>query len=226
MNPILWLWYYLTAYIPRRLPRNPDEYDRMKHALVDYFGLPNEPQVWALVAGQVTSRQAHKLRMPWGLIANAAKRIEINNVAQEDRKRALAENYKRLEAATQKHSALMQGVDKLLGEHPDLMASALAGDEDALDCLASEAESLFPEQGATPEQWRDFIKNQSIQKNVARANKENPHAQKSAEELKAADAEPGPSSAKSSQEVSPPPLQAEALGKRSGKAGRGPQGTA
>src|ERR1700676_1799373 len=81
-TPFLALWYWLTALYPRRMPTTEAAYDRFKLILVQYFGVPNEPQVWVTVAGQITSAHAQSRRLAWGKIANAAKRLTINKIAQ------------------------------------------------------------------------------------------------------------------------------------------------
>jgi hypothetical protein len=56
---------------------------------VNAYGIPDEPQIWVLVAGQISSHDRFKLRMPWGHIANAAKNMGVINLAQGHKKAAL-----------------------------------------------------------------------------------------------------------------------------------------
>ena len=83
MLSIEWLWYQLTAYLPRLLPTTPEQYERLKHVLIHAYGVPDEPPVWILVSGQISSVPAQKIRLAWGLIANAAKRMQINQFMRE-----------------------------------------------------------------------------------------------------------------------------------------------
>ena len=225
MNSISKLWYHLTAYLPRRLPDTPQKYERMKRVLIHAFGLPDDAPVWALVSGQISSQHPHKLRMAWGNIANAAKRIGINNLAQDQRKAAMNELQARLSEATAKHSTLMAGVEKLFTDHPDIFKDVLAGDPDALDVLCDQAATLFPDQAASPEQWAAFIKNQAVQKNVADTQKGAQDGDQSTEKLKAHDADPGTSPGEPPKEASKASVPAQELRKRGGQA-RGSKGSA
>lgn len=108
MNPILKLFYHLTCYVPRRLPTTEDEYSRFKTVLVDAYGVPNEPNIWTMVAGQVTSTDPHRLRKPWGKIANACKRLAINELAMKHKYAALQELQARLEGAIKRESDRIQ----------------------------------------------------------------------------------------------------------------------
>jgi len=91
------LYYLLTAYIPRKLPTTPLEYAQLKDILVDYYGVPNDAAAWITVAGQITSTQANKLRKSYGAIANAAKRLEINKLASEQKAVEMARFQDKLE---------------------------------------------------------------------------------------------------------------------------------
>lgn len=75
-------FYQLTAYVPRRLPRTENEYQKLKNVLTGYYGVQNNPKVWITVASHITGTHAEKLRKPWGKIANCAKRLDINYLAQ------------------------------------------------------------------------------------------------------------------------------------------------
>lgn len=81
MNGFRRVYYRLTAYVPRRLPHTNAEYERFLAVLKDAYGVPDEPTAWATVGGQIKSTEARRLRKPWGHIANAAKRLQINATA-------------------------------------------------------------------------------------------------------------------------------------------------
>lgn len=84
------LYYRLTAYVPRKIPSTPDEYQTLVHVLINAYGVPDDPKSWATVAGHLTSVPATKLRYPWGSLANAAKRLQTNALAQHQRMAATA----------------------------------------------------------------------------------------------------------------------------------------
>lgn len=85
------LYYYLTAYIPRQLPTSVEEYEEMKDIFMRYYGLENNAQIWATVAGQICSTPANSLRKSYGSIVNAAKRLHINKIANEQKMLAIEE---------------------------------------------------------------------------------------------------------------------------------------
>ncbi len=104
---IYWL-HRLTPWLPRKLPSTQAEYDDMKRILLEAYNVPDEPQVWALVAGHITSTPAHVMRKPWGHIANACKRLAINKLAQDNKVAAINELKAKLEELTLKESARIQ----------------------------------------------------------------------------------------------------------------------
>lgn len=108
MNFITKLYYTLTAYVPRKLPTNQSEYEHFQNVLVVVYGVPDEPQVWTLVPGFICSTPATSIRASWGGIANAAKRLRINNMAQGYRKAALEALNAKLLAAIEKQNELMK----------------------------------------------------------------------------------------------------------------------
>jgi hypothetical protein len=99
MSPLARAWYRLTAQLSRRLPTTPDEYARFKGVLVGAYGVPDEPKSWITVAGHIRSLKSHLIRCPWGHIANAAKRLGINELATADHKKAVATLNDRLKTA-------------------------------------------------------------------------------------------------------------------------------
>lgn len=99
MNRFKRLYYKLTAYVPRRLPHTSPEYDRFLAVLKEAYDVPDEPAAWATVGGQIKSTKAHWLHKPWGFIANAAKRLYINAVANNLQIMAQAQLTAKLEDA-------------------------------------------------------------------------------------------------------------------------------
>jgi hypothetical protein len=101
MNPISRLFYLLTAFVPRRLPATEYEFCHMQDVLVDAYGVTNEAKVWATVCGHMTAVPSTKIRISWGKLATAAKRLEINMLINSHRQRAGEELQKQLIAAFQ-----------------------------------------------------------------------------------------------------------------------------
>lgn len=91
------VWYNLTAYIPRLLPRNNEEYDFFLKVCFEAYGVPDSPQARATLAAQVGGVPGYRLRKAWGHLANQAKRLTVNKIAQEYKIRALSELQKQLE---------------------------------------------------------------------------------------------------------------------------------
>jgi hypothetical protein len=76
------LWYHLTAYVPRKLPTTEAEFLAFRDILLKYYDIKDEPQSYAVLAGQIQGTPGHKIRKPIGHIANHIKRVKINALAQ------------------------------------------------------------------------------------------------------------------------------------------------
>ena len=84
------LYYRLTAYWPRPLPTSPREFKHLLHVLHHYYDVPREPQALAVIAGVICSTQPTQVTKAWGHIANAAKRLKINKLANDLKLEAIA----------------------------------------------------------------------------------------------------------------------------------------
>lgn len=102
MNALARSYYHLTAHLPRKLPRTPQEFKALRQIMIQAYGCNDQPSTTMVMAGQVTSTEAHKVRKSYAHIANCIKRLEINAVAAEFRQLAIQENNARLESATKK----------------------------------------------------------------------------------------------------------------------------
>lgn len=116
MNPISRAYYQLTAYIPRKLPGNEAEYLKMKHVMVDAYAVTDEAQSWATIAGHITSTPTNQLRRPWGWLANTAKRLHVNALAQSHRQKAVEENNAKLEKLFKVEADRIAAEEKAKGE--------------------------------------------------------------------------------------------------------------
>lgn len=115
MKYVLIVWYWLTAYVPRPLPTDHDEYLSFKQALHHYFGLDDNDHVWMTVASQIHSNPPTSLYRSYGKIANAAKRLKVNAIAQDQKLLALSNLETKLREKAEKLSkeAEVDGTTKL-----------------------------------------------------------------------------------------------------------------
>ena len=133
------LWYRLTAWYPRKLPRTATQYAGLKDVLRQAFGLRDEPATWATAAGQVSSTQANKARRPLTHIVNAVRRIDTNKCAAEDRQRAM-DQLRRLMARAAKDFADHEASTSTNGTTPPLNANS--GPQQNLDDVIAANESM------------------------------------------------------------------------------------
>ena len=83
------LYYKLTYFLPRPIPKTEYDYEKFKDILIQYFGVKNDPKSWMTVAGQITSTPSEKMYKSWGKIANCAKRLDINKLAHDHKTQAI-----------------------------------------------------------------------------------------------------------------------------------------
>lgn len=88
MNKFTRAWYILTAYVHRPLPITEAEFLFFKDVMIEAYGVKDEPVSWHCIAGNIGSIKATKMRAPWGAIANTAKRLSVNKLAQSYRAKA------------------------------------------------------------------------------------------------------------------------------------------
>lgn len=75
----------------------------MKKVLVEVYGVPNESPEMIMVMGQIVSLPASKIRKSWGELANAAKRLAINNIAMGYKNQEMQALNNKLQAAVEAH---------------------------------------------------------------------------------------------------------------------------
>lgn len=132
MNKFKRAWFIATAYFPRRLPKNEFEFLRFKDVLVEAYGVKDEPVSWHCVAGNIGSTPAVRLRRPWGELANTAKRLGINQLAQSYRAKAQKDLEERLKVLQEAE------IERLKKED----ATKLSKEE--MDAIYSEEENAKP----------------------------------------------------------------------------------
>jgi hypothetical protein len=112
MNALTRTYYKITAHLPRKLPRTPLEFSNLRKIMIDAYLCNDQPSTTMVLAGQVTSTEAHKIRKSYAHIANCIKRLEINAIAAEFRGQAIAENNQRLADAAQRVSDAMKAEEE------------------------------------------------------------------------------------------------------------------
>lgn len=88
------------------------EFLKLRETMIDAYGCNDQPSTTMVLAGQVTSTEAHKIRKSYAHIANCIKRLEINAIAAEFRGLAIKENNERLEAAAKKVADAMKAEEE------------------------------------------------------------------------------------------------------------------
>lgn len=107
------------------LPRSPDEFDQLKYILTEAYGVNDEPKSWVTVASHVSSHRSFSLRLGYGYLANSAKRLDMNEVAQAVKTEQFQIFKEKLEAA----------VERVKASHPeefkdDLTPTPVPSDDD------------------------------------------------------------------------------------------------
>ncbi len=123
MSSLYKLYYYLTAHYPRRMPETESEYLRLKEVLLQYFGVEDTSYVWVTVAGLVQNTKPTSIRKSYGSIANGAKRLKVNAIAQDQKVlagKALEAKLKELAEKMVKESERAEAGTTLQGESYDI----------------------------------------------------------------------------------------------------------
>lgn len=80
----------------RNLPVNAEEWIELKRVLTTYFGVPDQPEFWATIAGHVCSVPGGKIQASYQYLANVGNRLTINAAAQTVRQAAVRQLEERL----------------------------------------------------------------------------------------------------------------------------------
>lgn len=115
MNKLTKLYYHLTAYVPRKLPTTEAELLAMVEILKSAYGVKDEPQTYAMLAGCITSTPNHSIRRSYGYIVNSIHRLRINALAQSYRIAAIEELKYKVEQAVKQEVERMTEVDQKAG---------------------------------------------------------------------------------------------------------------
>lgn len=78
-------YYKLTVHMPRRLPEHPKDWARLKFILSNHFGVKDDPITWYCVASQVTGTPPDKIKITYASLVNRAKRLNVNELAQDQK---------------------------------------------------------------------------------------------------------------------------------------------
>ncbi len=111
------LYYKLTKYIPRKVPKTKEEFDEMKKIFTAYYGLEDHPKYWYTVATQLVAGDPTSLRRSYGKMVNAAHKLniaalaqELKGLASEEFKVRLEEKAKEVSHAFQKEEAEREAI--------------------------------------------------------------------------------------------------------------------
>lgn len=166
------LWYWLTAFYPRKMPSDARAYQDFKRILINHFGVPNEPQVWITVSGQITSAHPQTVRLAWGKIANAAKRLSIHKVTKDLTLNSRKELQAKLEAAARKQIEIREYLQKLFTANPSYFLGVLKDTEGCVEFFVDDLMEIYEDE-ASAQDWSNFVKNQAIQENESRMQRAN-----------------------------------------------------
>lgn len=111
MNFFTKAYYKATGFVPRTFPQTPESYKKFKAILKDAYGVPDEPRAWMTVAGHVCSTPAAQMKRPWAEIANAAKRMNVNEIAQMDKNEYLTAFRNELAEAMKAEAEATDGIE-------------------------------------------------------------------------------------------------------------------
>lgn len=100
------LYYLLTAYVPRTLPKTQEDFEKMREIMVQHYGLEDDPKITYTLASQLMSGEPHSLRRSYGSMANAAKKLNIAKMVQDLKSLAIKEEQAKLK---EKAEALKDG---------------------------------------------------------------------------------------------------------------------
>lgn len=75
------LYYYLTRYWPRRMPRTDEDMKKLTQVLKKYYGLDDDPAKLSMIAGQIGAMPASSMRKSYGALVNSALRLDVNLAA-------------------------------------------------------------------------------------------------------------------------------------------------
>lgn len=98
MNIFTRLFYKLTLYYPRPLPRTEGQYLKMKYIMIQAYGLEDRPAIWAVIASSLQNVKKTKLRIGYGFLINPARRLSIDGIAEAQKRLA----YREIEAMLEK----------------------------------------------------------------------------------------------------------------------------
>jgi hypothetical protein len=96
------LWYHLTKYWPRPIPKTEEDFKHLKEVLMTYFGVEDSQVGWITVASEIQNTRTKFLRKPIYLYANACKKIEINGMCENQKRQEGAKLTARLKEIAEK----------------------------------------------------------------------------------------------------------------------------
>ncbi len=105
------LFYLLTAYLPRPLPKTKEEFEHMRQLMIKYYGLEDDPKVTYTLVSQLMTGAPFSLRRSYGMMANSAKKLRIAKLVHDLKEIAIEEETARLKALAEKTGPFSGEVD-------------------------------------------------------------------------------------------------------------------
>lgn len=119
MNRFIKIYYQLTKYVPRALPRTEEEFKEFKHILTHAYGLEDHPKYLYTLASQLVAGGPTSLFRSYGKMINAVKKLDVaalsalqRDVASEELRARLEAKTKEMQDALKKEEA-SQGEDRI-----------------------------------------------------------------------------------------------------------------
>lgn len=114
---VLGIWYFLTAHLPRRLPRDLAEWEKFRFILMTYFGVLDREISWMAVSSHVSSTPAGVMYRSYQYFANVAVRqLMVNDAARETNQKFAVSLQAKLKVAIDKENARHAAQEKANGE--------------------------------------------------------------------------------------------------------------
>lgn len=90
MNLVLKLFYKLTFFWPRKLPRNQREWELLKTVVIDVYGVEDNEKTLLTLIGNCQSTPPNKSRRSWYELAVIAKRLKVNSLMQDEKQKIIS----------------------------------------------------------------------------------------------------------------------------------------
>lgn len=127
MNFVAKLFYKLTFFWPRKLPRNKEELELFKTVVINAFNVDDNEKALLTLLGNVQSTPANKSRRSWYELAVIANRLKVNSLMQDEKQKIISSLEEKLKAGFEK----LAEEEKAKAVAPDTVEAALDAPEKA-----------------------------------------------------------------------------------------------